>query len=206
MNRYLKDKLMRKDMMYDEKIDGRNPYGPRGGYVRATKGRDSRMGDDYNYSEYDSRYDYRNNSNYRRQDYGRYPEQYGEYRGTYGYGMRNDYNMNMDYDHMEKEYHEELKKWTEKLKQQDTRIRISKDQILRQAKNMNVKFNDYNEEEFYATYLMMISDFPNVTNDYNVYLSMTKNWLEDKDAKKQGSDKLCAYLYTIVLDKEEDDD
>lgn len=201
MNRYLKDRLMKKDSMYDERMDDRNPYGSRGGYVRATRGRDSRMGDDYNYSEYDSRYDYRNNSNYRRQDYGRYPEQYGEHTRLYDYNMSYDYRM--DYDHMEKEYHEELKKWIEKLKSKD-RFRISKEQVLRQAKNMNVNFNDYNEEEFYATYLMVISDFPNVSNDYNVYLSMAKNWLEDKDAKKQGSDKLCAYLYEIVLDKEED--
>lgn len=220
-NRYLEDRAMRRSMRsndyarggrgrdYNYQMDGRNPYGSRGGYVRSDRSNgnyDSRMDYGNNYSEYDRGYDYRGSADYRRQDYNRYPEQYGEYRGTYDYGMRNDYNMNMDYDHMEKEYHEELKKWTEKLKQQDTRIRISKDQILRQAKNMNVKFNDYNEEEFYATYLMMISDFPNVTNDYNVYLSMAKNWLEDKDAKKQGSDKLCAYLYTIVLDKEEDDD
>ena len=193
--------------------DGRNPYGSAGGYVRDYRGNDYAMDYRNDYAERNRGYDYRGNSEYRMQDYAR-GNQYNGQRdrnndyAMYGYGMiqpmYNDYRM--DYDHMEKEYHKELEKWIEKLKQKDNRIRVNKEQIMRQAKNMNVRFEDYTEEEFYAVYLMLISDFPNVTNDYNVYIGMAKNWLEDKDAKKQGSDKLCTYLYEIVLDKEEDDD
>ena len=193
--------------------DGRNPYGSAGGYVRDHRGNDYAMGYGNDYSERNRGYDYRGNSDYRMQDYAR-SNQYNGQRdrnndyAMYGYGMiqpmYNDYRM--DYDHLEKEYHEELKKWIEKLKQKDNRIRVNKEQIMRQAKNMNVRFEDYNEEEFYATYLMMIADFPNVTNDYNVYLSMAKNWLEDDDVKVKGSDKLCTYLYEIVLGKSKEDD
>lgn len=213
--------------------DGRNPYGSKGGYVRDHGGNDYAMDYRNDYAERDRRHNYRGNSDYRNEDYAR-GGQYDRERGRhmdyemYGYGMispmhvdyargnrgrdYNDYNdygrdYERDYADMEKEYHEELKKWIEKLKKED-RIRVSKDQILRQAKNMNIKFDDFTEEEFYATYLMVISDFPNVTNDYNVYVSMAKNWLMDKDAKLKGSDKLCTYLYEIVLgkSKEEDDD
>ncbi len=193
--------------------DGRNPYGSAGGYIIDHRGNDYAMGYGNDYSERNRGYDNRGNSDYRMQDYAR-GNQYNGQRdrnndyAMYGYGMiqpmYNDYRM--DYDNMEKEYHEELKKWTEKLKQKDNRIRVNKEQIMRQAKNMNVRFEDYTEEEFYAVYLMMIADFPNVTNDYNVYLSMAKNWLEDDDVKVKGSDKLCTYLYEIVLGKSKEDD
>ena len=191
--------------------DGRNPYGSRGGYVRSDRSNGNDYGMDYNYdyAERSGRYDYRGNSDYRGQDYARGGQYDREYRRPMDYGMYPmNYDYRMDYADMEKEYHEELKKWIEKLNKKDTRIRVNKDQIIRQAKNMNVRFNDYTEEEFYAVYLMMIADYPNVTNDYNVYLSMAKNWLEDDDVKVKGSDKLCTYLYEIVLgkSKEEDDD
>lgn len=214
-NRYLEDRAMRrKDYRNRPMRDGRNPYGSAGGYVRDHRyGNDSRMDYNYDYAERNREYDYRGNADYRMQDYDR-GNQYNGQRdrnndyAMYGYGMihpmYNDYRM--DYDHMEKEYHEELKKWTEKLKQKDNRIRVNKDQIMRQAKNMNVRFEDYTEEEFYAVYLMMIADYPNVTNDYNVYLTMAKNWLEDDDVKVKGSDKLCTYLYEIVLGKSKEDD
>lgn len=215
-NRYLENRAMhRKDYRNRPMRDGRNPYGSAEGYIRDHRyGNDSRMDYNYDYAERNRGYDYRNNYEPRNSDYNKYPEQYGEYnRSMYDYGMRNrDYNYNynydygMDYDHMEKEYHEELKKWIEKLKQKDNRIRVNKEQVMRQAKNMNVRFEDYTEEEFYAVYLMMIADYPNVTNDYNVYLSMAKNWLEDDDVKVKGSDKLCTYLYEIVLGKSKEDD
>lgn len=213
-NRYLENRAMhRKDYRNRSMRDGRNPYGSAGGYVRDYRGNDYAMGYGNDYSERNREYDYRENSDYRMQDYAR-GNQYNGQRdrnndyAMYGYGMiqpmYNDYRM--DYDHMEKEYHEELKKWIEKLQKKDNRIRVNKEQIMRQAKNMNVRFEDYTEEEFYAVYLMMIADYPNVTNDYNVYLSMAKNWLEDDDVKVKGSDKLCTYLYEIVLGKSKEDD
>lgn len=210
--------------------DGRNPYGSRGGYVVSDRSNGNDYAMDYrnDYAKHNSGYDYRGNSDYRGQDYARGGQYDREYHRPMGYEMNGyaminpdyargnrvrDYNYDYgrdyerDYADMEKEYHEELKKWIEKLQKQD-RIRVSKDQVLRQAKNMNIKFDEFTEEEFYATYLMVISDFPNVTNDYNVYVGMAKNWLLDKDAKLQGSDKLCTYMYEIVLgkSKEEDDD
>ena len=90
----------------------------------------------------------------------------------------------------------------EKLKKYD-RFGWSKEQVIQQAKDMGVKFSDYDEMEFYATYIMLMSDFKKIGNDPYIYLSMAKEWLEDDDVEMKGSEKLCAYLYTIVLGEEE---
>ena len=122
------------------------------------------------------------------------------------YGMY-DYNYDYaNYDYAkedEEEYKKELHKWTEKLKKHD-RFGWNKDQVAQKAKEMGVKFDKFTEDEFFAVYLMHISDYKNASNDPHYYLVLTKQWLEDDDVKMQGSDKLCAYLYEIVLGGEEE--
>lgn len=145
----------------------------------------------------DHRIDYR--GNYRR-DYGMdyrmdSRRDYGDYRGDY-----RDYATESDYGNEEEEYKKLLHEWTEKLKKKD-RIKVSKEQVLRQAKNMKIEFKDFDEEEFYAIYLMHISDYPEKSNDYNYYISMAKDWLEDDDVYYKGGDKVCSYLYATVLGK-----
>ena len=94
MNRYLKDRAMRRDM---NMRDGRNPYGSRGGYVSSRRGRgrdradmnydmdrgnrgyDRGMDYNYDYAKYGSEYDSRYDREYRSQD-GHYPmERHGEH-------------------------------------------------------------------------------------------------------------------------------
>ena len=214
MNRYLQDKAMRRD--------GRNPYGSRGGYVssrrsRGGRGRDRDMAD-YNYgAERDRGYDMRYDREPMRAD-GHYPmERYGEHHRPMQYemygvgGMRpmNDYGYDYNYDYAsydyakeDEEYKKDLKKWIEKLKGKD-RFGWNKEQVIQKAKEMGVKFEDYTEEEFYATYLMMVSDYKNVSNDSHMYLVLAKQFLEDDDIAMKGSEKLCAYLYEIVKGGEE---
>lgn len=199
-NRYLSDRAYRRSRM---SRDERNPYGSRGGYVSSRRMIDRGM--DYNYSmpEYDSRYDYRG-SEYPR-EHSR-PMQYELY-GVGGMRPRMDYDYGYDYGYdyakeSEKEYEKDLHEWVEKLKKYD-RFGWSKEQVIQQAKDMGVKFSDYDEMEFYATYIMLMSDFKKIGNDPYIYLSMAKEFLEDDDAKLKGSEKLCAYLYTIVLGEEE---
>lgn len=216
-NRYLSDRASRRMGM---SRDGRNPYGSRGGYVSSRRMRGRDRGMDYNYSmpEYDSRYDYRGNSNARGQDYhmgSEYPREHSrpmqyELYGVGGMRPRMDYNYDYGYDYrgrdygedMDKEYEEHLHKWVEKLKKQD-RFGWNKDQVIQQAKSMGVRFEKYDEMEFFATYLMMISDYPKIANEPHTYLAMAKSFLEDEDAELKGSEKLCAYLYTIVLGEDE---
>ena len=208
--------------------DGRNPYGSRGGYV-TTRRRDRRSGrmGEHTSPQYDSRHDYNYDSRYDSRMDGNYPmehEQYDyhnrpmefygiggmyrpDYRSDYRYDRRDrmyDNNYYEDYasEDMEKEYEEDLHEWINKLKKYD-KYGLSKEQLIQQAKNMGVKFKDYDEMEFYAVYLMMISDYPSVGGDYPIYIQMAKDFLEDEDSALKGSDKVCEYLYKIVLDEEE---
>lgn len=97
----------------------------------------------------------------------------------------------------EKHYEKDLEEWTEKLKHKD-RFRIKKEDIINSAKTMGVKFDEFSEEEFYAVYLMMVSDYKAVANDFRSYLNMAKEWLEDDDIEVSPSEKVCIYMYEIV--------
>ena len=74
--------------------------------------------------------------------------------------------------------------------------------LKQEAKKMDIKFEKYDEMELYATYLMMISDYPQMAGEPHSYIAMAKAFLEDKDAALQGGEKLCKYLYAIVLDED----
>lgn len=188
--------------------------------MQYNSGRDYAMGGmDYN-SEHYGGDDYRNRSDYRTSDYhmgGQYYKQHPGSMQHYGhemnehmsghdycrgtYDMKNDYSdyaSYNDYAMEEKEYEKNLHEWVNKLKSKD-RFGVPKEQVIKQAENMGVKFNKFTPDEFYAVYLMLISDHKKVANDYNMYISLAKDWLEDDDVAEQGGDKLCAYLYYIVL-------
>ena len=102
-------------------------------------------------------------------------------------------------DDVDKEYEKDLHHWIEKLTPKNRFKLISKEQVLQQAKNMGVKFEEYDEHEFYAIYLMHVTDYPTISNEYNMYIRMAKDWLEDDDLPISPSEKVCRYLYSIVL-------
>lgn len=216
MRDYLMDKAIRKNNM---NRDYRDYY--------SSNRNDYRNDYRSDYREYDRRYDYGYDSRNRNSDYNFYPEynrdvnrlaennMLGPVKGMGGgqdnnyYPMydRADYNYGndfaSDYNQEEKKYKKDLKEWEEKLKKKD-RFGVSKEQIIKRAESMQIKFEDYDEEEFYVTYLMVMSDFPKVANDYNAYISMAKYWLEDDDIKDKGGDKLCKYYYTFVDQKQDE--
>lgn len=181
MNRYLRDRMIGRYDYRRHSRDERNPYGSRGGYVTSGRGRDSAMEYDYNKNDY--------------------------YRNDYDYNHSEEYRVNgRDYDHfdygkMEDSYKADLSKWIMKLKKHD-RFRLSKDELLEKAKKMGISFEDYDEEEFIATYYMLLSDFPMLANECNTYLVMAKAWLEDNDIEVTPSEKLCIYFYKIVKGEE----
>ena len=120
---------------------------------------------------------------------------YNDYRD---YGDYNDYNDYGDYASMGKEYEEDLKKWTQKLKKHD-RFGLREEEVFQKAKDMKVSFEEFSEDEFYAVYLMMISDYPSLANEPHTYLAMAKQFLEDKDIAVSPSEKVCIYMYEIVM-------
>lgn len=102
-----------------------------------------------------------------------------------------------DNEDLDKEYKADLKEWVEKLKRKD-KFRLSSQDIMHKAKSMGVRFEDYDELEFEATYYMLISDFGNISNDPHTYISMAKAFLEDDDIEVSPSEKICIYFYKIV--------
>ena len=170
---------------------------------------------DYNYdaeSNY-GRNSRRSESRSRDERYYMESQQPREFYGDYGYDMRGDYARRgvgrpreydrRDYadDDYDEEYEEDLHKWIEKLKRKD-RFNQSKEQVIQKAKEMKVNFDEFSEDEFYAIYLMEVSDYPSVSNDPRMYLGMAKAWLEDDDIAVDPSEKVCKYLYEIVLDED----
>lgn len=203
-NRYLRDRAYRRNMR-----NGRNAYGSRGGYVSSKRGmrRDRAMDMEYDYPKYDSGYYSEHDYPRGHQDYPYSHEQHREHHRPmeypmYDYRMRD---MGYDYAHedMEKEWKEHLEKWHKELKRYD-RFNMPKEQIIQSARQMGVSFKHYTEEEFLTAYYMVMSDYPQVANEPHTYLAMAKDWLEDKDSKLQGGEKLCAYYYEVIKGGEED--
>lgn len=172
--------------------DYRNPYGSRGGYVDS-RGRGS-SSSRRNLSEHDVRFDshhggymdYRNEDYYDGSDYDYYDKGYMDYASK----------------EEEKMYHEELDKWIKKLESKN-KFNLNESQVLDMAKRTGVSMKDYDEKEFYATFLMQVSDYPRSSNDPAMYIEMARDFLEDDDVKVKGGEKLCKYLYTIVLGEDE---
>lgn len=198
-NRYLQDRASRRSMR-----DGRNPYGSRGGYVTSRRGRRDRNDYDYDMPRDGRDYDMAQNVSYPMYGIGGYRPYEGDM-ADYDYARRSGRGRDYyDYasDDMDEEWKEHLKKWSEKLKKKD-RFNMPKDQVLQNAKQMGVKFDMYDEEEFLTTYYMVLSDYPKIANEPHTYLALAKDWLEDKDTALKGSEKLCAYYYEIVKGGEE---
>ena len=196
MNRYLKRKMRRKpeDLRgmrdyrssrmderyqdYDRMHEGDRTTDYEDNYSRS---RDRNYHDPYD-MKYDRDYDRRSRRDYMHDGYDRYSEYY-------------------DYEEMEKEYHEDLNRWIGKLKRKD-KFGLSYDEVIQHAKNNGVSFNDFDEKEFYAVYLMVISDFKSISNDPNVYIKMAKDFLYDDDIEVTPKEKLCIYYYKIVKGEE----
>ena len=208
MNRYLQDRASRRS--------SRGRSSSRGS--RSGRGRDRGMDYGYDYAKYDNRYDSGYSSDYRGGDYHN-PQYHREHPGYmeremygYGYGLgmppmydhaRGGRRDMADYSYVEAEWKEDLEEWCKELKRND-RFGLSKEQAIHSAKQMGVKFEDYTEEEYVTVYYMLISDFPKVANEPHMYLTMAKEWLEDKDSKLKGSERLSAYYYEIVKGGEDD--
>lgn len=116
--------------------------------------------------------------------------------GHYIYETPVPYHDGKSYD---EEYDKDLQEWTKRLKEKDN-FGLSKSEVVRHAIDMNVQFEEYTEQEFYTVYLMMVSDFNKIANNPQTYVAMAKAWLEDDDIAVSPSEKLCKYMYEIVLD------
>ena len=125
------------------------------------------------------------------QDYAR-----GRYRRDYTYDyVGGDFGENLG--------KEEISHWTNKLMKEvedkDKQF-FSKENIMRKAQEMGIKFDKFNQEEFYVTALMMYTDYCKTlgTANMDIYLRLAKDWLEDDDVSVKGGEKLAVYHDCIV--------
>lgn len=210
MNRSLRNR-----MIYNK--DARNPYGSEGSYVSSRspyrRDRAREMRRDMNDYRYDNIYneDY-GETQYR--DYGDYNYPYDNRNRNYypfeiygGVDMRGyDYRRDYANDYGERLTREELHHWEKKLLDkidEKDKAMFNKEMVLKKAKEIGIKFDDFNEDEFYIATLMVLTDFCKTlgTSNVDMYIKLAKDWLCDDDVKMQYGDKLAIYFDTIVMGK-----
>lgn len=183
-------------------MDGRNPYGSKGGYVRDNArsgnrgGRNDYAGNRRNNMN-NSENDYRMND---RRMHGRdydYDDEEEMMEDEAYYDYANDYAE----EDMMKGYEEDLKKWIKKLMKKD-KFKLPKQEVLKKAEEMNIEFEEFSQEEFYAIYLMHVAKYPNVADNPHTYIVMAKQYLEDDNVNVEPSENVCKYLYEFVLNEE----
>lgn len=131
-----------------------------------------------------------------RYDYDRprseYRDEYRDYESRY-----DNYDDGYDDECTEQEYVQYLEDWIQRLKSK-VKVDTNYDLVIKLARDMAIKFREFTELEFYATYLMLASDFPYVSGDPRIFVQMAKSFLEDDDISVSPSEKLCIYLCKIV--------
>lgn len=163
--------------------DMRNPYGARGGYVdrnmydMAPRGR--------------GRYDY-NDMDYAMRGRGR---DYAEYDYGYDYGMDRHSKSMLD--------DRTLEMWARELTQEIEPVHQQKfkmDAIIKKAEEFGIRFDKFTPMEFYATVVMLVSDFGKTLGMTNIdiYTRLAKDWLCDPDAGVKYGEKLSAYYHHIA--------
>ena len=122
-----------------------------------------------------------------------------------GYDRRRDYRGYRDYagDYGEKLTRDELDRWSRELMssvEEKDRQMFSKENVLKKAREMGIKFEEVSEDEFYVTTLMMLTDYCKTlgTASMDLYLKLAKDWLWDEDADVQGGEKLAVYFDNVI--------
>jgi hypothetical protein len=129
---------------------------------------------------------------------------YGEmrrphYQDDYDDNYRDNYRMDYQEDYQDNEYMEDLHDWIDSLKKDD-KFGMSIEQVIQHAKTIGANFNDYSEEELYAIYLANVSDYGDIITDPTIFIRMAINFMTDKDSIVKGSEKVCEYLYTFIME------
>lgn len=154
----------------------------------------------------------------RRRDYGEddyeytrnrndYMEEYDdeeEYDGYYPFKIEGE--MGYDYADTHKLSKRDIMEWKRELVNADgskgEHFKI--DHIMKAAKDMGIRFHEYDEKELCLTVNMLYSDYCEVLKPFispdkelYVYVALGKAFLEDEDAP-EGSEKLALYYHCIV--------
>ena len=175
----------------DMRYDGHYPMGHRQGayepvefmgYCSGYYGSPNHRGNDYGY---DMRYDRRGMG----RDYGDY--RYDDY-GDYGETLSD----------------KELEEWCHKLKSQLTdqeKQMFSKEMIMQKAKALGRPMEGFSEKEVEVVAIMLLDDYKKTLGaNPDIMVKLAFDWLDDKDAKVKGAEKLAVYYDEIVMGGEDD--
>lgn len=101
--------------------------------------------------------------------------------------------------------HEDMKEWKEALPMGE---HFSMSQIEQAMRTMGIQPKDYTEEELCLMANVLYSDYYNTLRNIipkekeaMYYTSLAKDFMEDKDASVQGSDKVATYYYCVVSEE-----
>lgn len=138
-----------------------------------------------------------------RRDYG-YDMRYGR---DYGYPMyEHDYGYGEDYGETLSD--KELEEWCHKLKSKLTeqeKQMFSKEAITQRAKSMGRQMEGFSEKEVEVVALMLLDDYKkSLGTNPELMVKLAFDWLDDKDAKVRGAEKLAVYYDEIVMGGEDD--
>ena len=139
----------------------------------------------------------------------------------YGYDMRGgDYargrGRDYGYDYGDDDYGDygevlsdkELEHWCKKLKEKLTeqeKQMFSKEAIMQRAKSMGRQMEGFGEKEIEVVALMLLDDYKRSLGvNPELMIKLAFDWLDDKDAKLKGAEKLAVYYDEIVMGGEDD--
>ena len=98
---------------------------------------------------------------------------------------------------------EDMKEWKKKIGE-----KFTMSQIEQSMQTMGIQPKDFTPEDLCMTANMLYSDYDKTLSriipkekEANYYTSLAKDFLEDKDASVQGSEKLAAYYACFVEDE-----
>lgn len=190
MNKVVRDMIMRRrrdndyDMNYDRDYDRAYDRGYDEAFDRAYRqGYDRGFDEAHNFGE-DGRRGVRGT--------GRYGIGGSQYRGRRDRESEEEMSLTK----------EDMKEWKKKLAMGE---HFSMPQIEQAMRSLDIRPKEYTEEELCMTANALYSDYYKTTNkiipkdkETLFYVSMAKDFLEDKDAAVEGSEKLATYYYCIA--------
>jgi hypothetical protein len=105
----------------------------------------------------------------------------------------------LDFAAHDQEYEQDLNEWIERMKHHD-KFKLGKHDVAHKAREMHINFDEFTEEELYAAYLLHHKLYPNMHDQPHMYIACAKAWLCEEGIAVDPSEKICKYLYEIVLD------
>lgn len=133
-------------------------------------------------------------------DRGRGMDHGGDYRRERDFDDYADYGQDYGGGYLNRD---ELEHWEHKLMEEldkSERDAMSREKIIKRAKDLGIKFDEFTEDELAVATLVMYTDYCRTLGKASIdmYVKLAKDFLEDKDAGVRYGEKLAAYFDHVV--------